>query len=444
VEFQPLIRPPLASQPTLDTARWLLHLRWVAVAGQLVTIGVVYWGLRIELPLWGLLGLIAITAATNLAYALWLRYLGRTSPSDERRLPGYQVVAGLMLLDMLTLTTMLYLSGSMQNPFALFYFANIAVAGVILTPAWAWGLWILAVFSVLTLLTVGTPLPGLMLDSPGTRPMFADLPIMRLGVLISFATCGGVITYFITVLTGELKQREQKLQAAEDERLRARQLEGLATLAAGAGHELATPLSTIAVVSKELGRALEKFSLPPAIMQDVSLIRSELDRCRQILDRMASAAGEAAGERLHRVTVEGFFKEVMLGVREPHRVLVQIDGNVADQTNLLPVQATAQAVRNLIQNALDASQPGADIQIKADAAGDAWRLRVVDRGDGMTPEVLERVGQPFFTTKEPGRGMGLGLYLTQNVIHRLGGRLNYSSRPGHGTTAEVVLPCKRK
>jgi two-component system, sensor histidine kinase RegB len=130
-------------------------------------------------------------------------------------------------------------------------------------------------------------------------------------------------------------------------------------------------------------------------------------------------------------------------VREPQRVQVQIAENATSVSSLLPIQAAAQAVRNLVQNALDASQPGADIQLQGEAAGENWRILVIDRGDGMTSEVLQRVGQPFFTTKEPGRGMGLGLYLTQNVLGRLGGKLSFRSRAGHGTTAELTLPCKR-
>ncbi len=193
------------------------------------------------------------------------------------------------------------------------------------------------------------------------------------------ATCGGVITYFITMLTGELKQRELELQAAEDERLRARQLEGLATLAAGAGHELATPLSTIAVVVKELARTIEKHSLPASVGQDIALIRSELDHCRQILDRLAHAAGDAAGERLTATGVEEFFQEVMLGVREPSRVRVSVNDQAKDTQAVLPIQAVAQAIRNLVQNAIDASQPGADVQLKGELAGDKWRILVVDR-----------------------------------------------------------------
>lgn len=425
----------------MESVVWLLHLRWVAVAGQLCVILGVQWLLNIPLPIWSLLALVAFTAATNIVYSLWLKMLRRREPAGHANEPTYHLVALLMLVDLLTLTGMLWLSGSLQNPFALFYFVNIAVAGVILTPAWAWALWLCAVICLVALLAVGQPLPALQQqDWLGGSSRWS---IGHIGLLISFATCGGVITYFITMLTGELKQREMELHAAEDERLRVRQLEGLATLAAGAGHELATPLSTIAVVTKELSRNVEKHALPPSVAQDVALIRSELNRCREILDRMASAAGDAAGERLSQTTVEQFFHEVLLGLREPQRVQVHIAENAKKVTSLLPIQAAAQAVRNLVQNAIDASQPGADIQLNAEAADSKWRILVIDRGDGMTSDVLQRVGEPFFTTKEPGRGMGLGLYLTQNVLNRLGGKLVFSSRPGHGTTAEVTLPCTR-
>ncbi len=436
-----LNRPEVHSHPTMESVVWLLHLRWVAVAGQLCVIVVVHWLLRIQLPIWSLLSLVGFTAATNAAYSFWLDVVRRRKMNRDNHLPTYHLVACLMLVDLLTLTGMLWFSGSLQNPFALFYFVNIAVAGVILTPVWAWSLWAGAVACVVLLLMVGEPLASL--QNSTWLNAHSRWSIVWIGLLIAFATCGGVITYFITMLTGELKQRELELQLAEDERLRARQLEGLATLAAGAGHELATPLSTIAVVVKEMSRTIEKHSLPPSVSQDIALIRSELDHCRQILDRLASAAGDAAGERLTQTTVDEFFEEILLGVREPGRVRVSVADNVKSITSDLPVQAAAQAVRNLVQNAIDASQPGADVELKADLAGDKWRLLVVDRGDGMTNEVLQRIGQPFFTTKEPGRGMGLGLYLTQNVLHRLGGKLVFSSRPGHGTTAEVTLPCKR-
>lgn len=440
-----LMRPQVYSHPTLDTAIWFLHLRWVAVAGQLLTMAVVNWGMKIDLPVIKLLGLVSITAITNAGYAYWLSRLQKAGLQRSDRLPTAQVVSALMLVDILDLTGMLFLSAGMANPFALFYFVNIAVAGAIITPAWAWGIWSVTVAGVALLLVRSMPIFELNSASQlGAATAGSPVwTIPKLGFIVSFTTCSGVITYFITVLTGELRQREQALNEAEEARLRNRQLEALATLAAGAGHELASPLSTIAVVAKELSRSLEKQGAPANLTNDVALIRSELDRCRQILDRMTSAAGEAAGERLRLISIGDFIAEAMLGLREPHRIQLQIADDVSSVKSLLPVQAAAQAVRNLVQNALDASPVDAIVQVQGERSESGWRILVKDQGEGMSPEVLERIGEPFFTTKEPGRGMGLGLYLTQNVLRRLNAKLSFSSQVGQGTTAEVLLPTAR-
>ncbi len=445
MKLPPIIRPHVQSYPTLETAIWFQQLRWVAVAGQLLTMAVVIWVFKIQLPLVELLMLVGVTAVTNTSYTLWLRYLNQTGLKRSDRLPTDQVVSGLMLVDILVLTGMLYLSAGMANPFALFYFVNIAVAGAIIAPAWAWSVWLLTIAGVMWLLHRSLPIAEL-----STASLLAAAPksednwsIPKFGFFVSFATCSGVITYFITILTGELKQREQALKVAEDERVRNRQLEALTTLAAGAAHELASPLSTIAVVAKELSRALEKQNVPEAVTKDVTLIRTELDRCREILDRMTSTAGEAAGEKLQTVSIENFLIETLVGLREPERVRVDVAISARDSCNLLPVQAAAQALRNLLQNALDASDAGSQVCVQAEPSEQGWKISVVDQGTGMSPEILQRIGEPFFTTKEPGRGMGLGLHLTQNVIRRLDGKLTFESRPGVGTTATVILPTLR-
>ena len=453
----PLIRPTVAAQPTLDTAIWFLQLRWLAAAGQLLTMAFVIWGLGIELPTRQLLALIGFTAATNVAYWVWLNQLHRRGVQPSDKLPREQVISGLLLSDVVVLTGMLYISAGMANPFGLFYFVNIAVAGAMVSPRWAWAIWSTTVGGVTLLLIKSEPI-----DVLSTASLFATTQavvesgpvwtIPKVGLWVSFATCSGVITFFITTLTGELRQREQALQDAEDARLRARQLEGLATLAAGAAHELATPMTTIAVVAKELSRALDKLEAPDSIRDDAKLIRSELDQCRFILDRMTSAAGDAAGERLERIDAQDFIEECLLGIRRRDRVQTQIvgagaelDGQGEDSRsgNLLPVQATAQAVRNLIQNALDSDSNEAPVSLRLTATDENWELEIEDQGGGMDEAVLARIGEPFFTTKEPGRGMGLGLYLTENVIRRLGGQLSFESELGVGTIARLTLPTNR-
>jgi two-component system sensor histidine kinase RegB len=438
-----LIRPHVYSQPTLDTAIWFLHLRWLAVFGQLLTLFVVRYVLNVPLPMGGILTLISITALTNLAYRVWLVRLHRRGIELADRLPSVHIISVLMLIDILDLTGLLYLTAGISNPFWLFYFVNIAMAAAIITPTWAWLLWACTIACVCFLLVIEPMAIEVLRPSFSQSDPMSQLNISQLGYLVSFITCSGIITHFITILTGELRAREQAIKEAEDAKSRNRQLESLATLAAGAAHELSSPLSTIAVVAKELSRNLEKQTASESVLSDVVLIRSELDRCRQILDRMTAATGEAAGERLRSIGIEDFMQEVLLGVKDAGLVRLTFDRSLGHSSCLLPVQAAAQAIRNLVQNALDASPDQLEVLVEARQTDSEWLIEISDRGSGMTAEVLHRLGEPFFTTKEPGKGMGLGVYLAMNVIRRLSGDLSFSSQTGQGTKAVVRLPMQR-
>ncbi len=436
--------------PRLGTSIWLLQLRWMAVLGQLITIAAAWGLLEFGLPIVPLLGLIGLTAGTNVGYGIWLRKIRRgasqreTSPRETSRSTAWsgspqaahRVAAGLMLLDICTLTAMLFFTGGVTNPFALFFFVNLAVGGVILRPLWAWCLTGMAILGYSLLLRNFHPIPALTLgDSP------LEHTVTAIGVLVAFATCAIVITFFVTQTAGELTRQQEQLRKAEEERRRHRQLEGLTTLAAGAAHELATPLSTIDVVVRELQRHLEECQTPPSVKQDLQLIDSELESCRQILLRMRAAAGDQSGQSWDRTTVEDLIDATLEGVRDPHRVDV-VDGpeDVEQQALWLPQEAVAQAIRNLIHNGLDAAGGDGRVRISTRLENDTVVLEIHDNGAGMSEAVLGRIGEPFFTTKEPGRGMGLGLYLTRNVISRLGGQMEFNSHTDRGTTVSVRIP----
>jgi two-component system, sensor histidine kinase RegB len=175
----------------------------------------------------------------------------------------------------------------------------------------------------------------------------------------------------------------------------------------------------------------------------MSLIRSELAHCRSILDRMSGNAGQAVGEQVGSWKLERILEEVISGLRRSERVRVEGLGEVGELELFSPLQGLAQALRGLVQNGLDASTDS-DVVIRVSAEGDEIQMAVIDQGQGMSPEELARAGEPFFTTKEPGQGMGLGLFLTRNVIERLGGILEMQSELGQGTTALVRLPVTRR
>ncbi|XZE51380.1 sensor histidine kinase [Planctomycetaceae bacterium SH139] len=443
-----------ASRPEVATSIWLVQLRWAAVIGQLLTITTAHYFFARELPLQPLLVLVGFTAATNIVYGVWLRgetveTMERgTGPSGELRLVvppvagmGYsrgtklRVAGLLMAVDLITLTAMLHFSGGVDNPFSSFYFVNLAVAGVILRLRWAWSLTVLAIVGFGCLLFSYVPLSVL---QAGTE---TSALTRHLGAFIAFSTSAAVVTYFVTTTSQEVNRRQEELRRVQAEQAKGQQLESLSTLAAGAAHELATPMSTVVLVARELQHHLEGVAIPDSVRNDLQLIDSELRHCRAIIDRMRSAAGDSAGEPWQQSTLGDLIDIVLEGIREPERVEITPAAEAIEDCLLwLPQEAVAQAIRNLIHNGLDASRKDRSVICDAGVDEDWLRLSITDAGEGMSAAVQDRVGEPFFTTKEPGKGMGLGLFLTRNVVKRLGGQLHFESVPGQGTTAVVSLP----
>jgi len=414
---------------------WLLWLRWVAVAGQLITIGVAIVVFEVSVPLGPLLSIIAVTAVTNLLFAGWLRVQDDNQDADRHR---HQYVLGtLMVLDLLSLTGLLYLTGGPSNPFTIFYFVNLALAAVVLPSRWSWTLLLVALFCLAMLFAGHRQLPEL------DQPLRAGgITLGQFGFAAALAGCAAVVTYFITRVTRELRQREWELRNAEQQRARSERLEALVTLAAGAGHELASPLSTIAVIAKDLTKHLEGTQVPQSVIEDVGLIRSELDSCRKILDGLASSAGQASGEAMQPVAVSQLVEEIVSGIHRHNRVSVTVDLQTGHRQIVVPLMGTAQAIRGVVRNALDACDPDGTVSLEISGLQTSIRFTIGDDGPGMSPEVLSRAVEPFFTTKEPGEGMGLGLFLARNVIDRLEGTFDIHSETGQGTTVTIELPAK--
>jgi two-component system sensor histidine kinase RegB len=259
------------------------------------------------------------------------------------------------------------------------------------------------------------------------------------GTWMSFALASFFIVYFVRRVARALAEREQELGEARAQVERREKLASLATLAAGAAHELSTPLSTIAVVAKEMQRALGD-EVNDEVRTDLQLVREQVGRCREILDRMSANAGEAAGEPLAEIPLRGWATAALDGFRDHDRVSVEHQDTTGEETIVGPPRALADTLRGLLKNAVQASGPGLPVTLRFGRAPGRLTATVVDHGRGMPADVLARVGEPFFTTKVPGEGMGLGLFLTRTLVEQLGGEFHIRSRPGSGTEARIELP----
>ncbi len=411
---------------------WLVKLRWAAVVGQLATIAIACGLMGAHVPATPLLAIVALEAITNLALTAWFFRVRDPATWPAHADAAERLQLAVLALDTVFLTALLYYSGGSNNPFSLFYLAQLALAAAILRGSAVWMLMAAASACFAGLfhwhVTVSELVPG------GARDF--RLP----GMLVAFGSAAAVVVYFIARLTAELAQRDDELARAVQLRARSDKLEALGTLAAGAAHELSSPLSTIAVVAKELSVALAKGQAGPETLEDAELVRSEVDRCRTILRRMAADAGQVVGEAVQEVRGDELLAAILDGVREPDRVRPDFGPGLDQIAVLAPMHGLAQALRGLVHNALDASPPERAVELFARREGERLLLEVRDRGAGMLPEVLSRVGEPFFTTKDVGKGMGLGVFLARSLVEKLGGELRFEAGAQGGVTAIARLP----
>ena len=445
---------PQSFETSFLNAAWLINLRWVAVVGQIAAIVGAVIFFQTELPaLWAMLVVISVTAISNVLLSLWFSRSGYaaenlqlpdTSIFQTPSGPGWRTVLGLvMVMDVLSLTALLFATGGPNNPFSLFMLVNVSLGALILDRKWAWGINVLANLCLLLLAFEHMDLEYLDMGLPAFRRA-GRMTLNHLSLLVAFATCSSVIVYFMTRLTGEVRQQQAAVRDVQQQQARNEKVEALGTLAAGTAHELATPLSTIAIVAKDVEQAFEKHppNFPGAqeVIEDVHLIRSQLDRCRTIIDRMSSHAGEAVGEPLKHVSLGVLADASLEGLIGRGRVHLDLLPEDHSQMVSVPIDGLSQAIRGLVQNALDADNSDRPVNVKIRKREGGWCWKIVDRGTGMAPAVLERVSEPFFTTKPPGKGMGLGVFLAKNVVKRLGGTVKHTSVEEEGTTVTILLP----
>jgi two-component system sensor histidine kinase RegB len=405
---------------------WVLRLRYGMVAGEAVILLGMFWGFQLRpVFLWTMAPLAIMLFSNVLLGAL------RTLPSKDPQ----QTLGAVFCLDTLCLTVILGLTGGTMNPFSLLYLVQITLSAVVLRKIWTRVLGALSTvcFGLLFFFYIPSAAFQMHHIGQGVSPHLV-------GMWIAFVVAVTLITFFTGKISDSLRTREQEVLVLRDQVSKNDRLASLVTLAAGAAHELGTPLGTIAVVAKELERYAATVQSSFAVLEDAKLIRAEVDRCCRILEQMSVQSAEPLGEAHTKVPLRDLLTHVVDQFPEAGRSLLRV--SLADETLTasLPKKATIQSLVALIQNALDANVKQQPICIVAKKEFSELMIAIEDRGEGMPDNVLRRIAEPFFTTKEPGRGMGLGTFLVSTFAERLGGRLVFDSALGEGTTVTLRLP----
>jgi two-component system sensor histidine kinase RegB len=415
-----------ARQLRVDT---LVKLRWLAVAGQSVAILIVHYGLGFPLPVG--LAFAAIAASVWLNIGLRLRY-----DVNHRLEDGPATI--LLAYDLLQLTALLYLTGGLQNPFALLFLAPIIISTVSLSVQRTLSLVALVVVAATFLGFFYQPLPW----SPGST---LEFPLLyRAGVWLALV-CGAVfVAAYAFRVAEEARRLSDALSATELVLAREQHLTQLDGLAAAAAHELGTPLATITLVVRELKKASGDAG-PYA--EDIALLEQEAQRCRSILGKLASMGAEDAAD-WQAISLRHLLEDVAEPYHHFGVELVIEAGGEGVEPRCYRNPGIVYGLGNLIENAVDFAASTVRVQARWTPA--AVRIEVADDGPGFSPEILANLGEPYVTTRAVERrarneegGLGLGLFIAKTLLERSGAVVSMSNGESPAAGARVAIAWPR-
>jgi two-component system sensor histidine kinase RegB len=409
----------------------LIMLRWLAVAGQVVTILVVQYWLGIKLPLLSMGCVILFLVALNLASLYRCR-----SPAVITNTELFLE----LLLDVGALTLQLYLSGGATNPFVSLFLLQVILGAVLLRPLWTWTL-IAATTACFLFLTTSYRDIGLLSYEQGVDhggPGFLDPRI--LGTFLCFLLAAILVVLFVTRITYNMRERDRRLSELRQQSVEEEHIVRVGLLASGAAHELGTPQSILAVIVNDWSR-MPALSSNPEIGSDIAEMRAALGRCKETLSRILLAAGEARGERAERTTLVEFLDDVVADWQETRAPThLHYAHKIETDTGIVSDTVLRQVLMNVFDNALEASPNW--INIEASRQDDTLVVNVRDKGPGFSPEILANFGKPYQSTKKRS-GSGLGLFLVVNVLRKLGGTIAPQNNREGGASVELCLPIDR-
>ncbi|MCF6220048.1 MAG: ActS/PrrB/RegB family redox-sensitive histidine kinase [Robiginitomaculum sp.] len=405
----------------------LTSLRWMAVAGQLVSLFVVQFILKIEVPLLACFVVIATSIILNIAITLLL-------PLD--RLVSNAEAGGQLLFDVLALSALLYFTGGMQNPFALLLLAPVVVSAKTLD---------MGVFACMAMVVAGLSFALLFFHMP--LPWFTgetiSLPQMyQYGSWLALLVGTLFTSSYAWRTTAQTKRITQALAATDAILAHEKKLSALGGLAAAAAHKLGTPLSTIQVVAKEIANVAKPDS---ELADDAELLLSQAKHCREILQELGRRGdkGDIMFDQINLTELIREITEPFIGFEAQINTQIIHPKSGEAEPILTRTPEFVYGLTNIVENAVDFAE--AKVKVIGTWSEQSLSIEVIDDGPGFAASVLAKVGEPYISyrpdKKHSAGGMGLGVFIATTLFQRVGGTIKFSNREdAHGARVQMCWP----
>ena len=404
--------------PARQNLRRLCHMRFAAVGVAFVTAWIMVESFAVDISMPMVSWLLVLVLIVNIAALLRLKHHWIVTEVE---------LFAHLVFDVAVLTVFLYFTHGPSNPLVMVYLVPLALTAASLTQRYTWFM------AALTTLCYGGLIVNQSVVEAATHQHDRAFSMHIVGMWFGFVLSAAVISWFGVRMAQAVRERDAQLATLRENRLRHEQVIALGALAAGAAHELGTPLGTLNILADDLepGKPLEESTC--------EVLRSQVMRCKNILNSIAASSGTVRAQGGGQMALDEFLRSVVSKWQSsrPESILVRSNCNGAHPApNVVTELTLSQAITNILNNAADASLE--HVEIECSWTDSELDIQVADRGKGLAPEVAQRAGEAFTTTKT--HGLGLGLFLTFATLERLGGEIRLFNREGGGTLCHLKLP----
>jgi len=342
-----------------------------------------------------------------------------------------------LVLDVAGLSGIFYFTGGATNPFVWFLLLPLIIAATLLPRKKTWLMAALTILSYSLLLYHGSGQESGQ-DSAQLAHMenHSGFQMHIFGMWVGFVMSAGFVAIFIVGMAHGLRERDRKLAEAREQVLQNERLVALGTLAAGAAHELGTPLGTMAILATDMEQ--ESVTHYPELHDSLKLFSQQIARCKEALSVISASAGVSRAEEGHAMPVDAFLEQLTAdwGKQRPGAGLDYRVTSSQTRCRIIAERTLLQALINILNNAADVSTSPVELEAKWNEK--ILKLAIADRGPGVHQAIHDTLGKQPVTTKD--EGMGVGLYLAHASIKRMGGTLKIANRAGGGTVTHITLP----
>ena len=392
--------------------RTLVILRWIAIIGQYLTISIVYFILKFELPFFYCSIIIFIGILTN--FYLQFKF-------DKNQLNNFTSTF-FLFYDLIQLSILLYLTGGVTNPFTILLIVPAIVSSTFLTLRSTINLSVITIIILIVLTINHLPLPHsgeLHFHVPDTYLYAVPIAIM-IGLIF--------LTYFGVRFGIESRKRTEALNKLELILAKEHELESIGLQAAAAAHSLGTPLSTITVVARELEKEIGN---NPKYSKDIDLLLSQTKRCSDILKNLSKDQLEE-DSFLSDIKIEELLSEIVKSYTEISEKKLSL---LVEKNKLNPqIERTLEityGLRNFIGNAVKYSNSFVDITLESN--NKITEVKVCDDGPGFSEDILNVLGEPYIRSKNKiissKSGLGLGTFIGKTLLERMKANVNFAKCP---------------